>query len=584
MQQRGWAACDYILVSGDAYVDHSSFGTALIARLLEAEGFKVGIIARPDWNRLEDFQQLGTPKLAFLVSSGNLDSMISNYTAARKKRSDDDYAPGGQGGGRPNRAVIVYSQILRRLYGEIPIIIGGVEASLRRLIHYDYWDDALRNSILSDSQADILIYGMAERAVIAVARGLAEGQTLASMQPLPGTAYITDTPPETDIVNLPDLEAMRQDKRLFAQCYRLAVSEENPYSGRTLVQKTHRGWLVVNPPAKPLTTAELDRVYELPYERRWHPSYDAQGGVPALAEVEFSLTGHRGCFGGCAFCSLNSHQGRIIQCRSEESILREAELLITLPGFKGYIHDLSGPSANFRQPACTAQKTQGACPQRQCLSPQPCPHLEVSHDKFIAILRKLRALPGVRKVFVRSGLRYDYLLLDKKHRSILKELCEHHISGQLKVAPEHISIQVTRIMGKPPRQVFDSFRQLYAEINAELGRTQYLVPYFISSHPGCGLQEAVELAEYLRDIRFQPQQVQDFIPTPGSMATAMYYSGVHPISGETLTIVSNPEQRRLQRALLQYRKPENRTTVLKALRQAGREDLIGRSAKALIKG
>lgn len=583
MRQLGWDRCDFILVTGDAYVDHSSFGVAIISRLLEAEGFRVGIISCPDWRKEEAFQALGTPRLGFLVTSGNLDSMLNNYTAAKKRRSEDDYAPGGKGGGRPNRAVIVYCQMLRRLFGfDLPIILGGIEASLRRLAHYDYWEDGLRQSILADAQADLLIYGMGELAIVAAAQALAEGRTVAEMQPLPGTAYLSAEEPAGEFVRLPSLEEMRKEKRLFAEMFRLASYEENPFLGKPLLQRVHRGWLIVQPPARPMTTTEMDRVYELPYMRRWHPCYDEVGGVPALREVEFSITSHRGCFGGCAFCALSAHQGRIIQSRSSYSIIKEAELLTTLPGFKGYIHDLSGPSANFRLPSCEKQRATGACQHRQCLAPQPCPNLEVDHSEYMQLLRQLREIPGIKKVFVRSGLRYDYLLLDKKWRSVLKELCEHHISGQLKVAPEHAVNKVTRIMGKPPRQVFDEFRQGYAEVNAELGRDQYLVPYFISSHPGCGLREAVELAEYLRDIRHQPEQVQDFIPTPGSLSTAIYYSGFHPLSGEKVLVVSNPEQKKMQRALLQYRRPENRGIVAKALQQAGRADLIGWGSQALI--
>ena len=581
MLQYGWQECDFVLVNGDAYVDHSSFGPAIIARLLEKAGFKVGMISRPDWREPADFEIYGKPRLAFLVTSGNLDSMLNNYTASKKRRSEDDFAPGGKGGGRPNRSVTVYCQMIRQIYGDVPIIIGGIEASLRRLVHYDYWDDALRQSILSDSQADLLVYGMGELAIIAAAKHLEQGKSLTDLCDLPGTAYLTSNPP-TGCVELPDINEMRSNKQLFAQAFRLAQHEENCYLGKPLQQKAHRGWVIINPPSRPLTTAEMDEVYELPYMRTWHPIYTKQGGVPAIKEVEFSLTSHRGCFGGCAFCALSAHQGRIIQSRSPESILREAELLTTLPGFKGYIHDLSGPSANFRIPACAKQAKTGACQERQCLAPQICPSLKADHSEYMRLLRQLRQIKGVKKVFVRSGLRYDYLLHDPKWRSVLRELCEHHISGQLKVAPEHASDTVTDVMGKPPLHVFEQFRLGYQEINKELGRNQYLVPYFIASHPGCGLKQAVELSEYLRDIHHQPQQVQDFIPTPGSMATAMYYSGVHPLTGQPLIVVKNPEQRRLQRALLQYKKPENHSTVLKALRLAEREDLIGRGSKALI--
>ena len=582
LSQRGWEATDFILISGDAYVDHPSFGAALISRVLEAAGFRVGLISRPDWKQPEAFQVLGKPRYAFLVTSGNLDSMLSNYTAAKKRRREDDYAPGGVAGGRPNRAVVVYCQVLRQVYGAVPIIIGGIEASLRRLVHYDYWDDALRQSILADSQANLLIYGSAERALLQVGQVLREGGSLKDCHDIPGTAYLTEHAPD-NAVRLPGLQEMREEKRLFAEAFRLAAQEENPYLGSALTQPSHRGWLVVNPPAKPLSTAELDSVYELPYTRRWHPSYDSLGGIPALAEVEFSISSHRGCFGGCSFCALTSHQGRIVQCRSMESLVGEALRLTKLSGFKGYIHDLSGPTVNFRQPACAQQAKRGACSHRQCLFPQPCPNLEVEHRGLLQVLRAIRQLPGVKKVFIRSGLRYDYLLLDGRSRQVLKELCEHHISGQLKVAPEHVSLRVTQAMGKPPRQVFDEFRDVYQEVNQELGRNQYLVPYFMSSHPGCGLQEGMELAEYLRDMGFQPQQVQDFIPTPGSLATAIYYSGLHPITKERQTVVKSAESRDMQRALLQYRKPANRRLVLKALQLTKRQDLIGSGSKALVR-
>jgi len=507
--------------------------------------------------------------------------MLNNYTAAKRKRHQDDFAPGGVGGGRPNRAVVVYSQVLRRLFPKVPIILGGIEASLRRLVHYDYWEDALRNSILTDAQADLLIYGMGEKAMLQVALGMQQGKTLAELQPVAGTAYLASQIPPNAVL-LPSLEEMRQEKALFAEGYRLATWEENPYLGKPVAQAAGRQWVIINPPSLPLSSQEMDSVYELPYTRKWHPSYEALGGVPALKEVEFSITSHRGCFGGCSFCALSAHQGRIIQSRTPESILQEAKDLTSLPGFKGYIHDLSGPSANFRQVACSWQHTRGACRERQCLAPTPCPKLQVDHQPYLELLRSLRRLPGVKRVFIRSGLRFDYLLMDKNFRRHLQELCQYHISGQLKVAPEHVAAKVTHVMGKPPLKVYEKFRLAYQEVNAELGKKQYLVPYFISSHPGCGLTEAIELAEYLRDVRYTPEQVQDFIPTPGSLSTAIYYSGVHPYSGEKVMVVKNAEQRRMQRALLQYRLPQNRSIVLKALRLAGREDLIGRGGKTLV--
>ncbi|MCE5196126.1 MAG: YgiQ family radical SAM protein [Negativicutes bacterium] len=584
MQVRAWDTCDFIMVCGDAYVDHPSFGSAIISRMLEAEGFRVGMIAQPNWQDDKQFTQLGRPRLAFLVSSGNLDSMLNNYTANKKRRSEDDYAAGGVGGKRPNRAVTVYSQIIRRLYGDVPIILGGIEASLRKMAHYDYWDDKVLPSILADSQADLLIYGMGEKQIKEIAKYAQRGVPLTKLHEIAGSAYLQEVfSPEENTVEVPSYEQVANNKRSYAAAFRLSELEQNPFSGKKLAQKQKTNWLIVNPPAKPLSTAELDAVYDLPYERAWHPSYDALGGVPALQEVEFSITSHRGCFGGCNFCAITSHQGRIIQARSHESILREIRQMTTSKRFKGYIHDIGGPSANFRIPSCQKQLTVGTCSNRQCLFPEPCPNLNADHSDYFALLREARMIPKVKKVFVRSGVRYDYLLADPKGRAYLKELCQYHISGQLKVAPEHVADSVLRTMGKPGVSVFNRFRKMYEEVNRELGRDQFLVPYFMTSHPGCSLQDAVILAEYVRDLGFQPEQVQDFIPTPGSVSTAMYYTGINPMTGEAVSVVKTVEKRKLQRALLQYRRPDNREEVLKALHQAGREDLIGYDKNSLIR-
>lgn len=584
MQAREWDECDFIMVCGDAYVDHPSFGSAIISRMLEAEGFRVGMIAQPNWKDDKEFTQLGRPRLGFLVSSGNLDSMLNNYTANKKRRSEDDYAAGGIGGKRPNRAVTIYCQIIRRLYGDVPIVLGGIEASLRKTAHYDYWDDRVMPSILADSKADLLIYGMGEKQIKEIAKFAQRGVPLTKLHEIAGSAYLQDEfSLDENTVVLPSYEQVVNDKRKYAEAFRLSELEQNPFFGKKLAQKQKNNWLIVNPPARPLSTAELDAVYDLPYERAWHPSYDAFGGVPALQEVEFSVTSHRGCFGGCNFCAITTHQGRIIQARSHESILREIRLMTASKWFKGYIHDIGGPSANFRIPSCQKQLTVGTCSHRQCLFPEPCPKLQADHSDYFALLREARVIPKVKKVFVRSGVRYDYLLADPNGRAYLKELCQYHISGQLKVAPEHVADQVMQTMGKPGVAVFDRFRKMYEEVNRELDRDQFLVPYFMTSHPGCSLQDAVTLAEYVHDLGFQPEQVQDFIPTPGSVSTAMYYTGMNPMTGEAVTVVKTPEKRKLQRALLQYRRPENRDEVLKALHQAGREDLIGYDKNCLIR-
>ena len=593
---------DLVIVTGDAYVDHSSFGSTLIGRLLEAEGYAVGIVARPDPDEVEAFRLLGRPRLAFLVSSGALDSMVSSYTAGRKPRSEDDYAPGGKpelclrGDGtigpgcrarrqaRPDRALIAYSTKCREAYKGVPIVAGGLEASLRRLSHYDYWSDSVRRSVLLDAKADLLVYGMAETAILEVVRRLAAGAGIAELRGIRGTAWRASTRPElpeASTVFLPSFEEVASDKTAFAASFRTQYRNTDPHSATTLVEESDGRWVVQEPPAFPLGRPELDRIYELPFEREAHPMYRSFGGVPALAEVRFSLVSSRGCFGACSFCSITFHQGRAVASRSRASIVREARLLSGLPGFKGYLHDVGGPTANFRRSACAKMDREGACVDRRCLAPEPCPRLEPDHRDYLELLRELRSLGGVKKVFIRSGLRFDYLMLDGDEE-FFRELVAHHVSGQLKVAPEHVSDRVLALMGKPGRAVYDAFAARYAELNRELGLRQYLVPYFISAHPGSGLPEAIELAEYLRDTGFVPDQVQDFYPTPGTLATAMYWTGTDPLSLAAVHVARGERERALQRALLQFRKTENRALVREALLEAGRGDLIGRGPRCLV--
>lgn len=583
MQKRGWDQLDFLFVSGDAYVDHPSFGPAVICRLLEKYGYKVGIIAQPDWRSTEDFKKLGKPRLGVLVSAGNMDSMLNKFTAAKKYRSKDNYSPGGKPGRRPDRATIVYCNRIRELWKNIPLIIGGVEASLRRFAHYDYWSNEVRRSILVDSRADLLIYGMGERQIKEIAAQLAAGLDVRHIRDVQGTCYCADNLDHLwDYVQVPSYEEVITSKEAFAEAFKLQYLEQDPIRGKTVVQRHGDIFVVQNPPAMPLTTAEMDEIYDLPYQRTYHPVYEKEGGVPAIQEVKFSLVSHRGCFGGCSFCAIVSHQGRIIQSRSHESVLREAKLLTKLPDFKGYIHDVGGPTANFRTPACRFQTERGACKGRHCLGSNPCNNLTADHKDYLSLLRALRSLPGVKKVFIRSGLRYDYLLA-AKDEEFLREICEHHVSGQLKVAPEHISPKVTRLMGKSGKEVYIKFMEAYRRVNQQLGKEQYLVPYFMSSHPGAGLKEAVELAEFLRDIHYHPEQVQDFIPTPGSLSTAMYYSGINPLTGEKVYVAKDPHEKKLQRALMQYRDPKNYDLVYEALVKANRQDLIGYGPKCLIK-
>ena len=581
MEERGWETLDFVFISGDAYVDHPSFGPAILCRLLEKHGYRVGIIPQPDWHSTRDFARLGRPRLAFLVSAGNMDSLLNQFTAAKKRRHEDAYSPGGEGGHRPARATIVYANRLRELYPEVPIIIGGIEASLRRFAHYDYWSDEVRRSILVDSMADLLVYGMGERALLEIAADLHQGVAVENIQDVAGTCFrVRGFDYVYDYLKLPSFAAVRAEKRAFAEAFRTAYLEQDPIRGRRLAQQNDEWCVVQNPPAKPLTEAEMDEVYDLPYQRTYHPIYEKAGGVPAIKEVQFSLVSQRGCFGGCNFCAIISHEGRIIQRRSHASILREARLLTQLPGFKGYIHDVGGPTANFRRTSCDAQLVRGTCRGKPCLSPEPCAHLVADHSDYLQLLRELRALPGVKKVFVRSGIRFDYLLLAKD--DFLEELCAHHVSGQLKIAPEHISDRVTRLMGKSNRAVYLEFVRRFRRVNEKLGKKQYLVPYFMSSHPGAELSDAIELAEFLRDMGYHPQQVQDFIPTPGTLSTCMWYTGLHPLTGEPVYSAKRPEEKRMQRALMQYWLPRNHAIVRKALRLAHREDLIGYGTNALV--
>lgn len=581
MQMRGWEQLDFVFVSGDAYVDHPSFGPAIICRLLEKHGYRVGIIAQPDWRRPEAFAVLGKPRLGFLVSSGNMDSLLNKFTAARKVRHADAYSPGGKAGCRPERAVLVYCNCLRQLWKDVPIIIGGIEASLRRMAHYDYWSDTVRRSILVDSQADLLVYGMGERQIIEIAAELQQGVAVENIQDVPGTCYrVPDFDYVWDYEKLPSFEEVQASKKAFAEAFKIEYLEQDPIRGRRLAQQNDAYCVVQNPPAQPLSEAEMDEVYDLPYMRNYHPCYKAAGGIPAIQEVQFSLVSHRGCFGGCNFCAIISHQGRIIQRRSQASILREARLLTKLPGFKGYIHDVGGPTANFRRPSCDAQLKRGTCRGKPCLSPEPCSQLIADHSDYIALLRKLRSVPGVKRVFVRSGIRFDYLLLAKD--DFLTELCKYHISGQLKIAPEHISSNVTRCMGKSDKAVYLRFVERFQHINEKLGKKQYLVPYFMSSHPGSRLQDAIELAEFIRDLGYRPEQVQDFIPTPGTLSTCMYYSGIHPLTGERVYTAVSYHDKKMQRALMQYWLPGNQDIVRQALQLAHRTDLIGYGRKCLV--
>lgn len=585
MLERGWDELDFVYVSGDAYVDHPSFGMTIITRLLEAHGYRVGVIAQPDWRDPASVTTLGEPRLGFLVSAGNMDSMVNHFTVAKKRRRSDAYSPGGKAGLRPDHACVVYGNLIRRTYKETPVILGGIEASLRRLAHYDYWSDSLKRSILLDSGADLISYGMGERSIIEIADALASGLSVHDLSFIDGTVYKArslDHLPD-DAVVLPSFEAMQSDSRKYATSFAIQHENLDPFSAHILVEEyPHDVFVVQNPPSKPLSMSEMDAVYALPFARDAHPSYAQAGGVPALSEVRFSLTSNRGCMGDCSFCALNFHQGRIIQARSHESLLAEAKLMTEDPAFKGYIHDVGGPTANFRVPACAKQLKHGACVDRRCLSPTPCPNLRVTHDDYLALLRKLRALPGVKKVFIRSGLRFDYMLLDDDP-SFMRELVKHHVSGQLRVAPEHASDAVLDVMGKPPIGVFKRFDAEFKRLNKKYGLKQYLVAYLMSSHPGATLADAVELAEFVRDMGYNPEQVQDFYPTPSTISTCMYYTGLDPRTMQPVYVAKSPHDKAMQRALIQYRDPKNRKLVREALVKAGRTDLIGSGPKCLIR-
>ena len=584
MDERGIQQLDFVYVIGDAYVDHPSFGHAIISRVLEAHGYTVGIISQPDWKDDHSISILGEPRLGFLVAAGNMDSMVNHYTVSKKRRSTDAYTPGGVMGKRPDYATITYCNLIRRNYKKTPIIIGGIEASLRRLAHYDYWSDSLKRSILLDSGADLLLYGMGERSIVEVADALNSGLLVHDITFIDGTVYKTRKKEDIyDAIFLPDYSELKADKKNYAKSFYVQYQNTDPFLGKRLAESyDYKTFVVQNPPSKPLTTEEMDDVYALPYMRTYHPSYEKAGGVPAISEVKFSLVSNRGCFGGCSFCALTFHQGRIIQVRSHESIIEEAKMLTKEPDFKGYIHDVGGPTANFRAPACKKQLKHGACPNKQCLFPKPCDNLIADHRDYRALLKQLRALPGVKKVFIRSGIRFDYLLADKD-QSFLKELCEYHVSGQLKVAPEHISDAVLKYMGKPENSVYRRFVQSYQKMNEKIGRKQFLVPYLMSSHPGSTLKEAVELAEFLRDFGYMPEQVQDFYPTPSTLSTCMYYTGVDPRTMEPVYTAVNPHEKAMQRALIQYRNPKNYELVSEALHKAGRTDLIGFDKKCLIR-
>lgn len=583
LQERGWEEVDYVIVTGDAYVDHPSFGAAIIGRILERHGFKVAVLAQPKWDTEEDFKRFGKPRLGFLITSGNIDSMVNNYTVAKKKRKKDVYSPGGELGHRPDRGVIVYSNVARRAYKNVPILIGGLEASLRRLAHYDYWDNKVRRSILLDANADLLMYGMSENTIVEIAEAMESGIPIDEITYIKGTVYKTkDVERAYDYIKLSAFDDIKKDTVAYAKSFLSQYENTDAITAKTLIEPYDYCYVVQNPPALPLTQPELDRVYALPFTRNYHPSYEAKGGVPAINEVKFSLVNNRGCFGSCNFCALAFHQGRVVQARSHESIVKEASELVWEPDFKGYIHDVGGPTANFREAACEKQATKGVCKNRQCLFPSPCKQLKIDHQDYIKLLRKLRQLPNIKKVFIRSGIRYDYLIHDKDD-SFFYELCEHHVSGQLKVAPEHVSPKVLSKMGKPKRQVYDKFIEKYKRVNNQLGMKQFVVPYLMSSHPGSDLKEAIELAEYLRDIKYTPEQVQDFYPTPGTLSTCMYYTGLDPRSMTKVYVPKTPHEKAMQRALMQYRNPSNYKLVMEALILAGREDLIGFEPHCLIR-
>lgn len=583
MKDRGWEQCDFVYVIGDAYVDHSSFGPAIISRLLESFGYKVGIISQPDWKIKESIAILGKPRLGFIVSAGNMDSMVNHYTVNKKHRHTDAYTPGGIMGKRPDYATIVYCNLIKQTYKDVPIIIGGIEASLRRLAHYDYWSDKIKHSILIDSGADIISYGMGEHSIVEIADALNSGIDVTDITFIKGTVYKAKSLDNLyDYIELPDYDDICENKKTYAESFYTQYVNTDPFTAKTLVEKyKEKLYVVQNPPAMPLTTQEMDDIYALPYMRNYHPSYEKNGGVPALNEIKFSITNNRGCFGGCSFCALTFHQGRIIQVRSHQSIIEEAKLMTKDPDFKGYIHDVGGPTANFRYPSCNKQLTRGVCPNRQCLFPKPCGNLTVDHSDYIKLMHELQSIDGVKKVFIRSGIRFDYCMADSDD-TFMRELCENHISGQLRVAPEHISDNVLKRMGKPENSVYEAFLKRYDRINNKTGKKQYVVPYLMSSHPGSTMKEAIELAEYIRDLGYMPEQVQDFYPTPSTLSTCMYYTGYDPRTMEKVYTPVTYHEKAMQRALIQYRNPENYELVKEALIKNGRSDLIGFDKKCLI--
>ena len=583
MLDRGWEGCDFVYVIGDAYVDHPSFGHAIISRVLESRGYSVGIISQPDWKNPKSIDVFGRPRLGFLVSGGNMDSMVNHYSVTKHKRKTDAFTPGGVMGKRPDYATIVYCNLIRQTYKDVPILIGGIEASLRRLSHYDYWSESLKRSILLDSQADLLMYGMGEKSIVEIADALNSGMDVKDITYIDGTVFKTTQLDESlPTIVLPAYEELKADKRKYAESFKIQYGNCDPFTAKRLAEPCGKEFVVQNPPQKPLTTEEMDAVYDLPYMHTWHPSYTKAGGVPAIEEVKFSLVSNRGCFGACSFCALTFHQGRIIQTRSHESIIKEAELMVKDKDFKGYIHDVGGPTANFRHPACEKQLSKGACQGRQCLYPAPCKNMKVDHSDYVALLRKLRKIPGVKKVFVRSGIRFDYLMADRKD-TFFKELVQYHVSGQLKVAPEHVSDAVLAKMGKPKNAVYNKFVDKYFALCKQYNMNQFLVPYLMSSHPGSTLKEAIELAEYIRDMGYNPEQVQDFYPTPSTLSSVMYYTGLDPRTMERVYVPTDPHEKAMQRALIQYRNPKNYYLVKEALLKAHREDLIGSGPKCLIR-
>lgn len=584
MKERGWDQVDFVYVSGDAYVDHPSFGHAIITRLLESRGYRVGIIAQPDWRKPESVQVFGEPRLGFLVSAGNMDSMVNHYSVSKKRRKTDAYTPGGEMGKRPDYACVVYGNLIRQTYKKTPIILGGIEASLRRMAHYDYWSDKLKRSVLLDSGADVISYGMGEHSIVELAEALDAGIPVEDITYIAGTVVKTKSLDSIyDAEILPSFEDLKADKMNYARSFYTQYLNTDAFNGKRLVEPySEHLYVVQNPPATPLTQMEMDDVYSLPYQRTYHPSYEAKGGVPAIKEIKFSLISNRGCFGGCSFCALTFHQGRIVQVRSHESLIEEAKEITKDKDFKGYIHDVGGPTANFRHPSCKKQMEHGVCKTRQCLFPSPCKNLDADHRDYVSLLRKLRDIPKVKKVFIRSGIRFDYLLADKK-QEFLRELCEYHVSGQLKVAPEHVAGPVLSLMGKPEHKVYEEFTRQFYKMNERIGKEQYLVPYLMSSHPGSTLKEAVELAEYCRDLGYMPEQVQDFYPTPSTLSTCMYYTGVDPRTMQKVYVPKSPHEKAMQRALIQYRNPELYDLVIEALHKAGRSDLIGFGPKCLVR-